>query len=413
MSGAVAATPARTRRWPHLSLLDVLLLELGAVSLAVYLSILVHAPQQFQDFAPYWAAGQALVHHQPLYTTFLQHDFPDPVLRPAFIYPPPFALVPAALTWLPLSVAKLVWLLAMQAALATAAWVAYRSMGRPSRTEACLAVILTANFYPMLVDLWQGQVNTFLLAAAALFLWGLVRRRDRLMGAASAAGAAVKIVPVLWLTLAVLTRRRAALAWGALAGASILAAGMLAAGWEQTVIYVTRVLPLLQQGTAIVTNQSAWGVTRRLVGPDRYGVPPWRWDGAQPGVSLTVCGALAAWWLWRRQHAGVRRSDIVDFAALLCLLLLVASTSWEHHFTLLLIPMWVALRIVTRRGAGHRAQIVVAVFYAAVSVVPRLRSALPLNTAPVHWLGDDAVFIGTVILFFWLCSNLRHPVPSA
>ncbi len=412
MSGVVAAGRAPTRPWPRLSLTGVLLLELGAVSLAIYVFVLVQAPAHFQDFAPYWAAGQAVVTRQPLYTAFLQHPFPDPVLRPAFIYPPPFALLPATLSWLPEPTAKLVWLLAMQVALATAGWFTYRALGRPSPSEGLIALILTANFYPLLVDLWQGQVNTFLLAAAAVFLWGVVRRHDRVMGAVAAVGGAVKIVPVLWLALAVLTRRSAALAWATLAGGAILAAGMLATGWEQSVTYLTRVLPMLQQGTAFVPNQSAWGLTRRLFGPDHFVAPPWRWDGAQPWVSLAVCGALAGWWLRSRQAAGARRSDTLDFAALLCLLLLVASTSWEHHFTLLLVPMWVALRIVVRSGPRNSALFTLAVFYASVSVAPRLRPILPPGAGAVHWLSDNAVFIGTVILFFWLCSNLRHPVPS-
>ncbi len=411
--GHLATTAGRyAARFPHLSLVDAVLIELSVLSVGAYAYFLAQAPAHFQDFAAYLAAGRDLRAHQSLYSAFLLHPFPDPLLRPAFIYPPPFALLPATIAGLPQAAAALLWLGAIEAALLTAVLLGYRALGRPSRSEALVAVVLTANFYPLLVDLWQGQANTFLMAAAAVFLWALTATRDRMMGAAAAAAAAIKILPGLWLVLPLLARRGGALAWGGLAGAGILLAGILAAGWNQTVTYFTRVLPALGQGTAAPANESIWGVLRRLFGPDPYAHPPFPWQGGVPWLALFVSGALTIWWLRARPAAPGLGSASADFAALICLLLLVAGVSWEHHFALLVLPMWVALRTLRQSGLRRADLLAFGAFYAGVSLVPRLRATIPAET-PFGWPVANSVFVGTTILFFWLCSTLRRPALSA
>ncbi len=65
-------------------------------ALAVYLFVLGSAGLHHQDLDPYLVAGRHVWNGEPLYATFLQHPFPDPTLRPAFIYPPAFALLTLA-----------------------------------------------------------------------------------------------------------------------------------------------------------------------------------------------------------------------------------------------------------------------------------------------------------------------------
>jgi hypothetical protein len=387
------------------------LAELLAFSALAYAYFVAVAPRHFEDFVPYRAAGRAVWAHLPLYETALHSQFPDPVLRPGFLYPPPFALVPAALAWLPDAAAAALWVLFIQVALGTAVFFAYRALGRPSLTEGLLAGVLTLNFYPLLLDLWQGQVNTFLLAAAALFLWATLAERRRWMGVSAACAAMVKITPGFWLITALLTRRLRAMAWAGVSGTVLLAVGVVAIGWEQTWVYFTQVLPALRPGTTAPGNQSLWGVGRRLFGPDPY-APPWlSWRGAMPGLALLASLALVAWWLWARRRATGPMAEATTFSALLCLLLLLASLSWEHHFTLLLIPLWVGLRLLHDRRLSRRHWISFAAFFLCVAVVPRVRSAFP--AAPLLTpLAQNTVFIGTLILFFWLCSQLQRLAPA-
>src|SRR5690348_496364 len=89
---------------------------LGA-TLVIYGLVLSQAGLQHQDFGAYLRAGHDLLAGRPLYDAFLHHPFPDPTLRPAYIYPPVFALLVAPLTLLPAPAAGAIWLVMNQAAL--------------------------------------------------------------------------------------------------------------------------------------------------------------------------------------------------------------------------------------------------------------------------------------------------------
>ncbi len=95
-----------------------LLLLLLACSATLYILVLAEALQRHQDFDTYLQSAQDIWQRRPLYATFLAHPFPDPTLRPAFIYPPVFALTIAPLALVPRPAAIWIWLTAMQAALA-------------------------------------------------------------------------------------------------------------------------------------------------------------------------------------------------------------------------------------------------------------------------------------------------------
>lgn len=410
-SGPPARSGATGRRWLRPTLPAFALGELLGFSVLAYAYFVVVAPRHFEDFVPYRAAGRAVWAHLPLYETALHYPFPDPVLRPGFLYPPPFALVPAALAWLPDGPAAALWVLFIQVALGTAVFFAYRAIGRPSLMEALLAAVLTLNFYPLLLDLWQGQVNTFLLLAAAIFLWATLAKRMGWMGVSAAFAAVVKITPGFWLITALRAQRLRALAWAALAGMLLLAAGVLTTGWDQTWIYFTQVLPALRPGTTAPSNQSIWGAGWRLFGPNPY-APPWlSWRVAMPWLAVLASLALVVWWLRARRGVTGPLAEATTFSALLCLLLLLASVSWEHHFTLLLIPLWVSLRLLHDRRLSRRHWVTFASFFICVAVVPRVRGAFPA-TLLLTPLAQNAVFIGTLILFFWLCSQLQRLAPT-
>src|SRR2546423_1927503 len=129
-------------------------------AIAVYLLVLGSAGHQ--DLDPYLAAGRHVWNGEPLYATFLQHPFPDPTLRPAFIYPPAFALLIAPLALLPGAMANLVWLIVGQVSLAAAMLLVLRWLRPPSWAVATL-VVATLTFYPLWIDVQQGQANLLVL----------------------------------------------------------------------------------------------------------------------------------------------------------------------------------------------------------------------------------------------------------
>src|SRR2546423_4240572 len=127
-------------------------------AVAVYLFVRGSAGLRREDLDAYLAAGRHVLNGGPLYATFLQHPFPDATLRPAFIYPPAFALLIAPLALLPNAVANLVWLIVGQLSLAAAMLLVLRWLRPPGWAVATLLVV-TLTFYPLWIDIRQGQAN--------------------------------------------------------------------------------------------------------------------------------------------------------------------------------------------------------------------------------------------------------------
>ena len=107
---------------------------LGA-TLVIYGLVLSHAGLHQQDLGAYLRAGHDLLAGRPLYDPFLHHPFPDPTLRPAYIYPPVFALLAGPLALLPAGAAGAIWLVINQAALAASIAIVllWRRRGDPQR----------------------------------------------------------------------------------------------------------------------------------------------------------------------------------------------------------------------------------------------------------------------------------------
>jgi len=153
-ASAKPAAPAIARLRPAFIAQGVLV---GA-SLVIYALVLIQASNHHQDLDAYRGAANDMLSGRPLYSTFLQHPFPDPTLRPAYIYPPAFAVLVTPLGLLSPAVAALVWLVLNQAALAATIWLVLRWLRPPSWAVAAI-IAGTVTFYPLWIDVVQGQAN--------------------------------------------------------------------------------------------------------------------------------------------------------------------------------------------------------------------------------------------------------------
>src|SRR5438067_13764891 len=139
---------ALSRRDPLARLGVVALLALVAAAATIYGLILVQAASSHQDLDTYLSAARDLAQGRPLYQAFLHHPFPDPTLRPAYIYPPIFAVLMAPLSLLPLSLATGMWLLVSQASLAASVYLVIRHF-HPTAWATTALLAATATFYPL------------------------------------------------------------------------------------------------------------------------------------------------------------------------------------------------------------------------------------------------------------------------
>jgi alpha-1,2-mannosyltransferase len=405
---AARATPASTaigRVRPAVVAQAVLV----GVAVVIYVLVLTQGGLHYQDFGVYLAAARDILHGQPLYSAFLHHPFPDATLRPAYIYPPSFALLVAPLGPLPDGVAAAVWMAIEQASLAVAVLLVVRWL-RPTRWAVVALLFATLTFYPLWVDVVQGQANLLVLLLVTVGIVGVLRGRPA-FGAAIGAAAALKLTPLILVAWLLLDRRFRAAAFVLGGFAALTGVGFLLR-FQDTLAYFGQVLPALAGGTAFYGNQSLAGVLDRTVGSNPY-TQPWivlSWGAV---LLIAVAAILTLWWWWhtRRQTAHVRG------AAFIPLIPLLSSVTWTHHLVIVLPVTWLSVIALAEREWPPLPTVALAGILLLFSVVSRLpagpafgqtgfRSAQTMD--PVVFLAANTLFFATLILFLsapWLLRS--------
>lgn len=401
-----APSLALSRRDPLARLGIVALLALVAASATLYSLILVQGARSHQDLDTYLSAARDLAQGRPLYQAFLQHHFPDPTLRPAYIYPPVFSLLALALSALPAPAQGWAWLIAMQVLVAVAFAFVLRTL-RPGLSGALLAAAATLTFYPLWVDSLQGQANALVLALAAAGVVLVARGRDG-GGLAIGIAAALKLTPILALTWLAFERRwrAAGLLLAGFGGAT--AVGALVRPMD-TLTYFREVVPQLARGTAYYSNQSLSGLYQRLFTANPY-TDPWLPLGGVPvAMALLAVLLLAFWALALRGHDPLQRA-----VAFLPVLPLLSSVTWEHHLVLLLPLIWVVVVELARRGWPLGESLAMAALLAGFDALARWHPGpAPLTPSfrgaqtadPLVLLSANALVLATLALFLlspWL-----------
>jgi alpha-1,2-mannosyltransferase len=402
---AAEAVPARGRVRAAL----LAQVALVAAALTLYLLVVVQATGRHQDFNAYLRAASDLWDGRPLYATFLNHPFPDATLRPAFIYPPTFALLVAPLALLPGQVGALIWLALCQACLIGALALVLRAT-RPGAWATTALLCATFTFYPLWVDAIQGQANLPILLLVTAGILATVQGRPH-WAAGIGVAAAFKLTPLLLLVWLLLERRFRAVGF-LLAGFAAATAAGVAVRPEDSFTFFTRVLPALAKGTAFYGNHSLGGILDRILSPNPY-TQPWVSTSLATAVALLGCLLLLAWWLWR----GRQDSALSGALAFLPLLPLISTVTWSHHLVILLPVIWLAIGSLARRNwpLAETGCLV------AISLSLSLMARLPLGPAfgqpgftaaqtmdPLVFLFANCLFIGTLILFLtgpWLLRS--------
>jgi alpha-1,2-mannosyltransferase len=386
---------------------------LVGAAVVIYTLVLSQGARNHQDFGVYLNAARDILHGQPLYAAFLHHPFPDATLRPAYIYPPSFALLVAALGPFPDSAAAAVWMTIEQASLAVAVVVVLRWL-RPAGWAVTAVLVATLTFYPLWVDVVQGQANLLVLMLVTVGVVGILKGRPT-AGAAIGAAAALKLTPLILVIWLVLDRRFRAAAF-LLGGFAIVTAAGALLRFQDTLAYFGQVLPALASGTAFYANQSLAGVFDRTLSANPY-TRPWI---AVPWISMlliAVAGALIFWWWWqtRRQPAEARA------AAFIPLLPLLSSVTWTHHLVIVLPAIWISIIALARRDwpllptAALAGVLVLFSIFSRWSPGPAFGQSgfrVAQTMDPGVFLTANALFFATVILFLGAPWLLRSRSPG-
>jgi hypothetical protein len=308
--------------------------------------------------------------------------------------PPTMALVMTPVAWMPPAPARAAWLaldllwLALIGLLAAAAAATRGARAGPA--AAALLVALVALFPPLRAELRYAQVHTLMALWYAAWLYGFAARRDWLCGAALAALAMVKLAGApLWLVL-LAARRWRACAWAAALWLAGLAATLPIVGADTWRAYLTgRTGDLAANPVFGVTAlQTIVSLLRQLFVYDPQYTPAPLVHA--PALATALWLALAAA-LMAPTLAGARRSaPLLTGCAALCVVVPLQPAGEQHHYVLLLAPLFVAL-IMARRLATL-APIAAALAAAGVALL----------LAPTYFL-DNAAWAG------WPRALLAYP----
>lgn len=358
---AAESTTSASRAW------QVVPIAAAVVALGI-VAVWLITNTAFIDVEVYVRGARTFLDGLPLYD-----DNPNQL---PFIYPPFAALVFLPLGLLP-GLATAIVTVTSLAALARTSWLmATHAPGLlpPSTTfaRACGIFAALAVLEPTIETLRLGQVGLILLWLVAEDLLGEHRR---IQGAFVGFGAAVKLVPGIFLPFYVLIGRVRAAIVGGLVFVASVAIGFLflpaesAQYWLEDAFSSSR-LPSVEY----IANQSFLGV--------------WSRSGGQPSslwfllmLATIVAMLVLAAWMWRRGE------QLLAFGTVSLAGLLASPISWTHH--------WVAVFPLLVGLAAHWSTAWVRVPLVAVWLVLGLRVVWRLP------LGEDVQYSG----YQWLMAG--------
>ena len=333
------------------------LIALLVFLLAVVATLAVAGDTLGYDFLAYHAAAARVLDGQPLYD--LAYDVAGP--SGLFLYPPVFLPLVIVFGLLPASTATWIWIGFLLVAFG--AGVALLPVSRRTRW---VVVLLAGQSWPFLYNLKLGQVGPLLFLLFVIgWRW---MDRPRVLGAAGALGAAIKLQPGLVLAWALVTRRWTAVVAGAVVLAVLAVLATILAGLQSWPDYLTLIGRV---SDPITTPHNATpGAVAFQLGATRDVASVIQW--ASTGLAV----AAVAW-------AALRLPAIPSYLAVVIASQLLSPILWDHYAMLLLLPVaWLV-----DRGSWWAIAIIV------VSTV-LLVDSIPLWVYPLeHWVCLAAVLV--------------------
>jgi len=306
-----------------------------------------------KDFLAVYVLARAVAHGDDISTPVndLARHYGLALPKPAFPHPTPhpptlgFLLMPLACFGY--RTAKLIWFGVEITSLICSIYLISAIFRKPLSWKWVLGITLALQaWYPVILELSNGQVHGFLLLCLAGTWYASGRGRSALAGVLFGLGLLIK--QIAWPVGLVFLARKDWRALGAAALTVLAGYGAVALwiGFSPLYAYLTQTLPAvsaLYQNHPL--NLSLWTIGHRLfqgtpaadfVG-DRITIVPFvvsPWAGSIVSAGIPVLALLVSWLALRRTR------DLGGQIALaVCLSVLLNPFSWPHYYILALLPL--------------------------------------------------------------------------
>lgn len=201
-------------------------------------------------------------------------------------------------------------------------------------------------WYPFLAHMALGQFSLVLAACVIGGWWALRRQHEYGAGFLFGIATALKLFPGLLLVVLLVRRRWRALGVMVLTTLGGVLGPLLVVPWREVVRYFMEISPQnAAQYAVFPVNSAISGVVSRLFVSGPWVAPlvemPTLASFFIAGLSLFVV-ALLIWHVWRLPATTWGTDIALAFACLA--MLLISPITWQHGFTLLILPLGLLLR---------------------------------------------------------------------
>lgn len=359
---------SRLGRRIALVLLSLIFLSLGAST--VYRAS-PWASKHRTDFTVYTAAGQAVVQGTPLYEAQNQRGW-------LYMYLPIFAIAMVPLSFFPDYIAAGIWYVISVAMLVHMLWLS-AAMARRFWPTANWSVFwlavwtFGAIFWPTISGIARGQASVLLAWLVTLTIWAWFEKRPWLSGFALAGAIVVKVFPVLFIIYFAFKRQ-----WMLLLTTFVWLVAMvfvfpsavfgmkgnlqLLDTWVHDVVmdanrpdvsedeerYDQMANPRLER------NQSVQAVAIRFIAPDDERADETGAENLAEWVGRAICAVLGiatAIACWPGRASRSDRATLVQLSLVIMLMLFASPVSWSHSFAMMALPIAVLLALASTTSA--------------------------------------------------------------
>jgi alpha-1,2-mannosyltransferase len=321
----------------------------------------------------------------------------------AFLYPPPALLLFLPFTLAPFLIAgKIFTLISILCLFASVLLLLKIIKVRPFSNLGMFFLILTFNFFPAKFTLGMGQVNNLVLLGVVLFLYFFLKKSLNISGIFLAFSVLLKISPAILLLIPLVNKKWKMLLSFAVSFFIILLVTYSIVGKELFYYFFQNTFPNLFTDTAgAYYNQSLSGfLLRQFDNPAAFKVIR---------VVLGLVVMALPLFLISQFNLSKRGTTLLSVSVLIVVSLILAGTSWQHHFVWLLIPLLLTFDHIKKSNMKLRYYFVLGVIYFLVALNLKDPDSIP-------YLLQSHVFFGTLILYLldiiFLIKSSNHPTYS-
>ena len=267
----------------------------------------------------------------------------------AFIYPPFAALVLEPLSLEPWPAALFLWRITLTAMVFLSVYLCLLLIECNNRfTHFVVVTAAVVWFFPFTETIFQGQIDPVILLCWAGGAYLIKRDRPVWSALLFAMGTLVKASPIIVVGLFLMRRQWKWLISYTLWCGLLLGISIWRLGWENHVIWASKVLPALSQGVPYFANKSVSALIyelylRRVPVDFDFSIPHFLPRIIGVFNFLIYCAALLFLWTKNRK-ANAMTYELIVMALLA---VVISPVSWRHHYLLALLPvtyLWYELK---------------------------------------------------------------------